>query len=44
VTLTIIRTPGFIQRHVTPLSLLQQQILALFGLSPAVYLRLADDL
>ncbi len=43
VTLTIVRTPGFTQRHVTPLSPLQQRILALFGLSPAVYLRLADD-
>lgn len=43
VTLTIVRAPGFTQRHVTPLSPLQQQILALFGLSPALYLRLADD-
>jgi transposase len=43
VTLTIIRAPGFTQRHVTPLSPLQQQILALFDLSPAVYLRLVDD-
>jgi len=43
VTLTVVRAPGFTQRHVTPLSPLQQQILALFGLSPAVYLRLADD-
>jgi len=43
VTLTIVRASGSIQRHVTPLSPLQQQILALFGLSPAVYLQLADD-
>jgi len=43
VTLTIVHAPGFTQRHVTPLSPLQQQILALFGLSPAVYLRLVDD-
>jgi transposase len=43
VTLTLVSAPGFAQRHVTPLSPLQQQILALFGCSPAVYLRLADD-
>ncbi len=43
VTLTMVRAPGFTQRHVTPLSPLQQQILALLGFSPAVYLRLADD-
>lgn len=43
VTLTVVSAPGFAQRHVTPLSPLQQQILALFGFSPAVYLGLADD-
>lgn len=43
VTLTVVSAPGFVQRHVTPLSPLQQQILALCGLSPAVYLGLADD-
>jgi transposase len=43
VTLTVISAPSFAQRHVTPLSPLQQQILALFGFSPAVYLGLADD-
>ena len=43
VTLTVVSAPGFTQRHVTPLSPLQQQILALFAFSPAVYLRLADD-
>ncbi len=43
VTLTTVRAPGFTQRHVTPLSPLQQQILALFDFSPAVYLQLADD-
>lgn len=43
VTLTVISAPGFAQRHVTPLSPLQQQILALFGFSPVVYLGLADD-
>jgi transposase len=43
VTLTVISAPGFAQRHVTPLSSLQQQILTLFGFSPAVYLRLTND-
>ena len=43
VTLTIVRASGFVQRHVTPLSPLQQQILALLGFSPALYLRLVDD-
>ena len=43
VTLTVIAAPSFAQRHVTPLSPLQQQILALFGFSQAVYLGLADD-
>jgi transposase len=43
VTLTIISAPGLAQRHVTPLSSLQQHILALCGFSPAIYLGLADD-
>jgi transposase len=43
VTLTVVSAPGFAQRHVTPLSPLQQQILTLLGFSPAVYLRLVDD-
>jgi transposase len=43
VSLTVIAAPHFAQRHVTPLSPLQQQILALFGFSPAIYLGLADD-
>ncbi len=43
VTLAVIFALGFAQQHVTPLSLLQQQILALFGFSSAVYHRLADD-
>ena len=43
VTLTVVSTPGFTQRHLTPLSSLQQQILTLLGFSPAVYLRLLDD-
>jgi transposase len=43
VTLTIIRTSEFIQRHITPLSALQQDILALLGFTPAIYLQLTDD-
>jgi transposase len=43
VTLTIIRTSEFIQRHITPLSFLQQDILALLGFTPAIYLQLTDD-
>jgi transposase len=43
VTLTIVHAPGLVQRHVTPLSPLQQQILTLLGLSPVVYLQLTDD-
>jgi len=43
ITLTIVSAPGFAQRHVTPLSALQQQILARCGFSAAVYGRFADD-
>jgi transposase len=43
VTLTIVRTPEFIQRHVTQLSSLQQEILTLLGFLPVIYLQLADD-
>lgn len=43
ITLTIVSGPGFVQRHLPPLSALQQQILALCGFSPAVYTRLTDD-
>ncbi len=43
ITLSIARAPGFVQRHVTPLSPLQQQIVTLLGFSPSLYLRLADD-
>jgi len=43
VTLTIVRTPGFIQRHVTQLSSLQQEILTLVGFMPDIYFQLADD-
>lgn len=43
VTLTIVRAPGFIQRHITPLSSLQQEILTLLGFTPVIYSQLADD-
>ena len=43
VTLTIVRTSEFMQRHITPLSSLQQDILALLGFMPAIYLQLTDD-
>jgi hypothetical protein len=43
VTLTIVSASGFVQRHITPLSSLQQDILALLGFTPAIYLRLTDD-
>jgi hypothetical protein len=35
--------PSFVQRHLPPLSALQQQVLALCGFSPAVYTRLIGD-
>jgi len=38
VTLTVVSAPGFAQRHVTPLSSLQQQILTLLGFSTSQYL------
>jgi transposase len=43
VTLTIVSASSFIQRHVTQLSSLQQQILSLLGFTPALYSRLTDD-
>jgi len=43
VALTIIRTSEFIQRHITPLSSLQQDILALLGFTSVIYLQLTDD-
>jgi len=43
ITLTIVSGPSFMQRHLPPLSALQQQILAFCGFSPAVYTRLTDD-
>ena len=43
VTLTIVRSPGQVIRHVTPLSALQIRILELLGLSPGVYTQLAEN-
>jgi len=43
ITLTIVRLPGQLIRHVTPLSALQTRILELLGLSPDVYTRLAKN-
>ena len=39
-TLTVVHLPGQIVRHLTPLSLLHQRLLALAGLNPDVYTRL----
>ena len=43
VTLTTVRASEFLQRHITPLSSLQQDIIALLGFTPVIYLQLADD-
>jgi transposase len=43
VTLTIIALPGRVVRHLTPLTLLQQRILALLECAPTIYTRLASD-
>ena len=43
VTLTIVRASGFLQRHIAPLSSLQQDILALLEFTPDIYLRITDD-
>jgi transposase len=43
ITLTIVRLPGQLIRHVTPLSALQTRILELLGLSPGVYTELAEN-
>ena len=43
VTLTIVSTSAFIQRHITQLSSLQQEILSLLGFPPAIYSQLTDD-
>jgi len=43
ITLTVIHAADYVQRHVTPLSSLQQDILLLLGLMPVIYSQLADD-
>jgi transposase len=43
ITLTIIQFPDRVVRHVTPLTPLQKQILALLGLSPDIYHSLAEN-
>ncbi len=43
ITLTIVRVPGQVLRHLTPLTPLQQRLLTLLDCSPDIYLRLAAD-
>jgi transposase len=43
ITLTIVRLPGQVLRHLTPLTPLQQRLLTLLDCAPDVYLRLAAD-
>jgi transposase len=43
VTLTIIELPGQVLRHLTPLTALQERILALLDCSPRLYTQLASD-
>lgn len=43
VTLTVVSTSTFVQRHITQLSSLQQQILSLLGFTTAIYNQLTDD-
>ncbi|MCA1599230.1 MAG: IS1634 family transposase [Chloroflexi bacterium] len=43
VTLTIFDLPGRVIRHLTPLTVLQQRILALLDCPPTIYTRLASD-
>lgn len=43
ITLTVVRLPGQLIRHVTPLSAVQTRILELLGLSPNVYTQLAEN-
>jgi len=44
ITLTQVQLPAQVIRHVTPLTALQQQILALLGLPPALYASLAREI
>lgn len=41
ITLTVVTLPDRVVRHVTPLTTVQERILALLGLSPTLYTRLA---
>jgi diadenosine tetraphosphate (Ap4A) HIT family hydrolase len=41
--INVVRIGGQVHRHITPLSDLQLQILALMGLSPDIYRNLAAD-
>ncbi len=43
ITLTIIRLPDRVMRHITPLTPLQERILMLLGLSPDIYRSLAQN-
>ena len=43
INLTVIQFPDRVVRHVTPLSLLQEHILTLLGLSPDIYRALAQN-
>lgn len=43
ITRTVISAADAVQRHITPLSSLQQDILALLGFMPVIYSQLADD-
>lgn len=43
ITLTIIREPHQIRRHITPLSKLQLRVLELLGFSPEIYTRLCAN-
>jgi len=43
INLTIVRMPGQVIRHVTPLTALQSRILVLLGLSPSIYADLASS-
>jgi transposase len=43
ITLTLVREPHQTRRHVTPLSPLQQRVVALFGFTPTIYTKLGGD-
>ena len=43
VTLTVVELPGRVVHHLTPLTLVQQRLLALLDCTPEIYLRLVYD-